>query len=141
MLVNDEYLATLRQELAVWRKVAASLRSQRQAIVQRQAQRVWDSQDEIHDLLYQVAAAHAETARRKPQVVGQEAEVLEQQLRQTQQATQDEIRLNHELLRDICSYLDMIREVLLPEVNSATYTHPRTTYQSVGSSLTGTRVA
>jgi len=123
--VDDPYLTATQHEADTWRKLAACVRQQRDAILRRQVDAVWASQDLLQHHLQQVAAAsEAAAALRAGRTPGGATEV-EHQITDLRLETRRGLQLNHELLQDICSYLDMMREVILPTEASATYQHPQ----------------
>jgi hypothetical protein len=123
--VKAAYLAALWREMTAWREVETALQEQRSVIIQRQAQAIWASQDRLGELLQQAAACHGEAGGLKPETPDEETEGVIQQARRVRQNVHEALRLNHELLRDLCSYLDMMREVVYPQTLPPTYDHPQ----------------
>ena len=123
--MSEEYLAALWAETGAWNDLEQALRRQRTAIVQRQIEAVWASQDELQDLLGNVAACQALSYRLRPAAMDEELARLERETAVLRQQVRESLQLNHELLKDICCYLDMMREVVHPHTLPPTYRDPR----------------
>ena len=123
--MSQAYLTTLWREVGAWRDVEAALREQRTAIVKRQVESIWDTQDLLQDLLRQAACCRAETHKLRPAEVDPDTAQVEQQATQVRLQVRDALSLNHELLKDICCYLEMVREVVFPQTLPPTYGNPR----------------
>lgn len=142
--MSERYVKALWDEIAAWQELDAVLHVQRKAIINRDSDQVWDCQERLREHLRQAIVACQETVRLKTPVQdppGQEAERKAQVMRLQ---VRDGIRLNNDLLRDICSYLDMIREVAFPHTLPPTYSNPRvvgTLQHRSTPSLRGTKVA
>jgi hypothetical protein len=123
--VSEAYTAALWVETGAWNDLQGALRRQRAAIVHREIEAVWASQDELQGLLGSVAACHAQSRRLRPTTIGDELKRLERETVVLRQQARDSLQLNHELLKDICCYLDMMREVVHPHTLPPTYGDPR----------------
>lgn len=119
-LVQEAYVAALWEEIGAWNDLLTGLRDQRAAIVRRDVEAVWASQERLQEGLRQVAVKH-EARRRRPRAVSAELASLERQTAALHEQTRAALALNFELLRDICCYLDMLREVAFPETLAPTY--------------------
>ena len=137
--MSEAYLTALQQEIAAWQDVEAVVRDQRAAIVRRQGEAVWDSQETLREGLRLALLAHERTRGCRPATELTQAADFERQAQQAQRQVRDAVRLNHELLKDICSYLDMIREALLPQPLPAAYGPARLSRADFGA--TSSRVA
>ena len=140
--MSESYLGALWQETAAWQEVEGALRGQRSAIIGRQAEAIWESQDRLQELLRVAAIAQAESRRLRPPEVDEETQVVEGQAERSRGQVRDALQLNHELLKDLCCYLDMIREVVYPRTLPPTYGNPRQrqgAYSQPG--LRGSRIA
>lgn len=127
--MNEPYLAALWQEISAWKQVEVALTDQRQAVLARDANQLWGLQDRLQELLRQASLSRNESLGHRRQVTGGAAlppdvTEIEQQAHQMHLRVHDAIRLNHELLKDICTYLEMIREVVFPHTLPPTYGHP-----------------
>lgn len=139
--MSEDYTTALWAEIGAWQELHRALKDQRAAIVRRDVETVWSSQEELQDLLGQVAATHARSQAATPGAASAEetslathAEILRHQARQ-------ELELNFQLLRDICCYLDMMREVVFPGTLPPTYRHPRDASRPGGAGVTVSRSA
>ena len=140
--MREAYLVALWKEMGVWREVEAALREQRTAIVKRQAEAIWDSQDVLEELLRQAALCRGESHRLRPEEVDRDTGRVERQAANVRQEVREALRLNHELLKDICCYLEMVREVVFPQTLPPTYQHPRKKLAvSSSANITGARIA
>ena len=119
--MSDQYLAALWQEIAAWQRVAEALSEQRQAILHRKSQQLWEVQERLQEALRLAVIARNETLRRRPPERGPEVATIEEQVARMHLQVRDGVRLNHELLKDICTYLEMIREVVFPHTLAGTY--------------------
>jgi hypothetical protein len=137
--MTEAYLAALQRETVIWREVETLVREQRNAIIRRDAAVVWDSQEELRETIRRALLAHEETRACQPEARPSEAMATERQAQQAQREARDALRLNHELLKDICSYLDMILEALVPQPLPPAYGPTRLPRPEYGA--TGSRVA
>lgn len=117
----EQYREALELEAGAWRALEVVARQQRQAIVFRQAGEVDTLRAELEAQLRLTLIAHHQSGRSRPQ----EAEALavdwEQRVRRAQREAREALSLNRELLRDTCSYLEMIRCVTRPETAPVAY--------------------
>jgi hypothetical protein len=123
--VSEPYVTALWDEIGAWSDLRQALREQRTAIVHRQIEAVWASQDRLQELLRQVATLQGRGRQLRPPEPDPAIRDLELQVSTLRREVRDVLRLNHELLRDICSYLEMMREVVFPQTLPPTYRHPR----------------
>lgn len=140
--MNQEYLAALWQEMAAWRELEAGLRDQRRAIISRDVDGVWQSQERLQELLRQAATCRMQAHQLRPAKVDMPTQAIEDEAGAVRQQVRQAMALNFELLRDVCSYLEMVREVAFPHTVPPTYRHPREAGPAAGrQALTGTRIA
>jgi hypothetical protein len=142
--VTEVYVRALWQEIAAWQELDAVLHVQRKAIINRDSGQVWDCQERLRELLRQAIVACQDTARVKVDVTDEQGVEAERKAGIMRVQVRDAIRLNNDLLRDICSYLEMVREVAFPQTLPPTYANPRLSRngQSPQSPpLTGAKVA
>lgn len=123
--MSEVYVRALWQEIAAWQDLDAVLHVQRKAIINRDSGQVWDCQERLRELLRQAIIACQESTRVKTEVSDQQGVEAERKASVMRIQVRDAIRLNNDLLRDICSYLEMIREVAFPQTLSPTYGNPR----------------
>ncbi len=126
--MHETYELLLGQEIAAWEALEALARQQRQAIVTRQAQRVDDLRADLRERLRLALLAHQQTLQARPSPVEDRHAVAEAAVDRAQEAARDAIRFNLELLRDTCSYLEMMRCAVAPDGAPAAYgqgRHPR----------------
>ena len=123
--MSQEYLAALWEETSAWRDVDEAIQEQRSAIINRQAEAIWESQDRLQELLRRAAVCRNSSSGLRPGEVDGETEAIEAMVVNVRRQVRDALRLNHELLRDLCHYLDMIREVAFAHTLPPTYTDPR----------------
>jgi hypothetical protein len=134
----------LRQEIKAWESLEATLRVQRQAIIGRDSAGVWECQETLREGLRMVIVACQNTAHQKTPLTDASAQEIERRAQGLRLQVRNDIRLNNDLLRDICTYLEMIREVAFPHTLPPTYSHPRVVrslQHSSSSPLTGSKVA
>ncbi len=137
----SEYLTALSEETRAWKTMQELLLSQRMAIIQRRGEVIWELQDQLHEAIHTAArcVAHSRTVR--PIDVSPEERAAELETKRVQEEAGQSLRLNHELLNDMCTYLQMLREVIAPRAVD-TYTPPR---QRSGENnqeiITGSRIA
>lgn len=142
--MSERYVKALWDEIVTWQELDAVLHVQRTALINRDSDQVWECQERLREHLRQTIVACQETVRLKTPLqdpAGLEAERKAQAMRLQ---VRDAIRLNNELLRDICTYLEMIRDVALPHTLPPTYSNPRvvgTLQHRSAPSLRGTKVA
>jgi hypothetical protein len=142
--VSEAYLEALREEISAWEELEATLRVQRQAIIGRDSAGVWECQERLREGLREVIVACQNTARQKTPLTDGPAQETERGAQGLRLQVRNSIRLNNDLLRDICTYLEMIREVAFPHTLPPTYSHPRVVRSlphSTNSPLTGSKVA
>ena len=120
----EAYAAALWEEIGAWQDLLAGLREQRAAIVRRDVEAVWDTQERLQEALRGVAVRHAQGRRQRPRAVSAEVATLERQVAALHDQARAALTLNYEFLRDICRYLDMLREVVFPATLAPTYRHP-----------------
>lgn len=125
-------MAVLWDEISAWNDLQQAVRDQRSAIVQRELDAVWAVQDRLQELLGRVAALQEQSSQLRPALLSAAVQELERHLGGLRRQARDGLRLNQELLRDICSYLDMMREVVLPPVARCTYSDPRGAQRGTG---------
>ncbi|NPV48495.1 MAG: hypothetical protein HPY69_16265 [Armatimonadetes bacterium] len=121
----DPYATLLWDELGAWHELQEAVRVQRAAIVQRRLDAVWTTQDALQDLLGRLAVLQERQRETRPLEPDGELRALEHRVGALRRQAREGLRLNHELLRDICSYLDMMREVVLLPRQCPTYGDPR----------------
>lgn len=143
--MSEAYVKALWQEVAAWQELDAIVHVQRKAIINRDSGQVWDCQERLRELLRQAIVACQETVRLRCPVGDDQGLEAERKAATMRLEVRDAIRLNNDLLRDICSYLEMIREVAFPQTLPPTYGHPlagrHTPATSPANRLTGTKVA
>lgn len=113
--MSEQYLQALRDEVSAWEELESLLRQQCMGIIRREADRVSDRQEPLREHVRLALLARDETARLRPEARLPEADQLGAQLQRARQRAQDALRLNRELLVDVCSYLEMIRDVVAPQ--------------------------
>jgi hypothetical protein len=140
--MNQEYLAALWQEMAAWRELEAGLRDQRRAIISRDVDGVWQSQERLQELVRQAGTCRVQAHQLRPAEVDMPTRAVKEEAGAVRQQVRQAMALNFELLRDVCSYLEMVREVAFPHTVPPTYRHPREAGPAAGrQALTGTRIA
>ena len=120
-MVTDRYEEALTQEIATWQDLEALARRQRQAVVHRRAQDLDDLRGDLREQLRLALMAHQQSLKLKPRQAQPRQAERAQQADAAQLQARDAIRLNLELLRDTCSYLEMIRGVVTTEAVPARY--------------------
>lgn len=113
--MSEQYLQALSDETLAWEELEGLLRQQCQSIIRREADRVSELQEPLRERVRLALLARDETARLRPEQSLPEGDALTQQLQRARQRAQDALRLNRELLVDVCSYVEMIREVVAPQ--------------------------
>lgn len=136
--MSEAYVKALCDELASWQELDALVHVQRKAIINRDSGQVWECQERLRERLREVMLACQESTRLRTELSGAEAET-EQKVKALRRQVRDGIGLNNDLLRDICSYLEMVREVAFPQTVPLTYGRSR--QATKGRSITGTKVA
>lgn len=121
----DAYATLLWEELGAWHDLQTTVRAQRNAIVQRQLEAVWTTQETLQGLLGRLLELQERQRQIRPPEPDQELRALEHRLATLRSQARQGLRLNHELLCDICSYLDMLREIVLLPRQGPTYDDPR----------------
>lgn len=139
--MSDHYLAALWQEISAWKQVEKALLEQRQALLHRRSQELWEVQDRLSERLRQAVICRNQTLRCKPRSSRSEVAAIEEQAERMHRQVHDAVRLNHELLKDVCTYFEMIREVVFPQTLPPTYDHPARRPRSASASAIGSRVA
>lgn len=123
--MSERYVKALWDEIAAWQELDAVLHVQRKAIINRDSDQVWDCQERLRDHLRQTIVACQETTCTKTALQDPQGLEVERKAQAQRLQVRDSIRLNNDLLRDICSYLEMIREVAYPHTLPPTYSNPR----------------
>lgn len=118
-------MKALWNEIGAWQELDAVLHVQRKALINRDSDQVWECQERLREHLRQAITASQETMQFKQPTEDPEGLTVERKAQAMRVQVRDAIRLNNELLRDICSYLEMIRDVALPHVAPPTYCNPR----------------
>jgi hypothetical protein len=117
----DAYREALEAEAGAWKALEALARRQRQAIIYRQVSEVDELRRELEEQLRLTLLAHQGSRQSQP---GQ-AEVIEveweQRVQRAQLAAREALRLNQELLRDACCYLEMLHGITVRETDAAAY--------------------
>jgi hypothetical protein len=119
--VPERYEDVLQREIGLWQELEALARQQRQAVIQRRAQDLDDLRGDLREQLRLALMAHQQSLKLKPPAANPEQLELSAQADRAQLQARDAIRLNLELLRDTCSYLEMIRSVITTETVPARY--------------------
>jgi len=121
--VPERYEAAQWEELAAWRQVTALAQRQRQALLGREAQQLDTLREELQAQLGAALAAHTrsmgcrEAGGKSP---------LQHEVEEALRLAHGEINLNLQLLRDTCSYLQMMRTAVVSEALPAGYGQTRT---------------
>jgi len=119
--VLEPYELMLAQETAAWEAVTALARDQRQAIVMREAQRVDALRGDLRDTLRLALLAHEQTLQARPAPPTGEFRGQEEATQRAQLSARDALRFNLELLREACSYLEMLRSATAPHETPVGY--------------------
>ena len=123
--MTESYREALVAEAEAWRELDDVLHTQRQAIIHREVEQVAESQQQLRTLLADVLVTGQETMRLKVTELDEETAALERETQALRRQVRDGVRLNNALLRDICSYLEMVRPVVLPRALQPTSAQPR----------------
>lgn len=116
----EMYATALRQEAKAWQELEKALREQRLAIVKRENQRVYELQERLNELVQQALVAYHQTCQYREisqsgtPASGEEVRSAEAEVSRARQEARRALRLNQELLRDVCCYLQMVRDILRP---------------------------
>ncbi|MGE5530701.1 MAG: hypothetical protein ACM3VW_01120 [Bacteroidota bacterium] len=117
----EAYREALEAEAGAWKALEALARRQRQAIIYRQVNEVDELRRELEEQLRLTLLAHQASRQSQPQ----HGEVIdtewEQRVQRAQLAAREALRLNRELLRDACSYLEMLHGITAREADAAAY--------------------
>ncbi|MHB8997148.1 MAG: hypothetical protein ACYC63_18025 [Armatimonadota bacterium] len=104
----ETYREALEAEASAWNALGDVARRQRQAIIYRQVDEVDELRRELEEQLRRTLLAHHQSQQSQPE----QAEAIEieweQRVRRTQFEARHGLRLNRELLRDTCNYLEML---------------------------------
>jgi len=111
----EVYATALRQEAQAWQELEKALRQQRLAIVKRENQRVYEWQERLNELVQRALVAYHHTCQCRVQTFSEEIQDAEAEVSRARQEVRRALRLNQELLRDVCSYLQMVRDILRPQ--------------------------
>ena len=123
--MSECYREALAAESAAWQELDCILHTQRQAIIHRDSEQVWQSQQRLRELLAQALVTGQETVRLQTADLDQQTAALEQETLALRRQVRDGVRLNNALLRDICSYLEMVRPAVFPYALAAAPRGPR----------------
>jgi hypothetical protein len=118
-------VAILRDEIAAWQQLDAVLDVQRKAIINRDSPRVAECQERVRELLRDVIAACQQTMRHKSRLLDENGMEVERRAQAMRLQVRDAVRLNNDLLRDVCSYIEAINKTPLPRQPSALSMAPR----------------
>lgn len=122
---SEAYLTTLWDEIAAWQQLDAVLDLQRKAIINRDSPRVAEYQERVRELLRDVIAACQQTMRHKARLLDESGIEVERRAQAMRLQVRDAVRLNNDLLRDVCSYIEAIRKTPLPRQPSGLSMAPR----------------
>lgn len=123
--MTESYREALAAESMAWQELDSVLHTQRQAIIHRASEQVWESQQRLRELLTQVLVTGQETMRLQTADLDEPTAALEQETQALRRQVRDGVRLNNALLRDICSYLEMVRPLPFPYALDAAPRSPR----------------
>lgn len=123
--VASDHELMLAQELAAWQTLEALAREQRQAIITRSAPRVDELRGELREKLRLALLAHQQTEQAQPEMPAPSAAPLVREVQEAQVSARDALRFNLELLREVCSYLEMLRSATHPGELSVGYGQDR----------------
>jgi hypothetical protein len=117
----ETYREALETEASAWNALEDVARRQRQAIIYRQLGEVDELRRELEEQLRRTLLAHQQSQQSQPE----QAEAIEieweQRVERAQFAARDGLRLNRELLRDACSYLEMLHGLTVQELEPTAY--------------------
>lgn len=115
------YREALEAEAAAWKTLELMARRQRQAIIYRQVSEVDDLRRELEEQLRLTLLAHHDAQQAQPERPQSIDIEWEQRVQRAQLEAREALRLNRELLRDACSYLEMLHGVIVREPEPAAY--------------------
>ena len=117
----ETYREAVEAEASAWNALADVARRQRQAIIYRQVGEVDQLRRELEEQLRRTLVAHQCSQQSQPE----QAEAIEieweQRVRRAQSGARDALRLNRELLRDTCNYLEMLHALTERDTGLAAY--------------------
>jgi len=119
--MTESFEEALRQEVLAWQHLEIVARQQCQAVVRREAQGLDDLREGLQEAVRLALLTRHESLRLRPPEIDAAQTELVGQADEAQTRARQAIRLNLELLRDTCSYLEMIRGVVHPEAVPARY--------------------
>lgn len=107
----------LCEEQVAWAQLAALAREQRQALLGRDVARI----DELRDQLQTRLGAALAARQRSLDSRGETPSPRQRQADDTLRQAHDAVHLNLELLRDVCSYLQMLRVAMTRDGTTTAY--------------------
>jgi hypothetical protein len=122
---TEAYVSALWDEIEAWQQLDAVLALQRKAIINRESAQVGNCQERVRGLLRDVMAACQQTMRRKAPLTDERGLETERRAQAMRLQVRDAVRLNNDLLRDVCSYLEALSKTLRPRQMSGNVMGPR----------------
>lgn len=117
----DRHEDALREELAAWQQLVGLAHEQREALLSRKVPQI----DALREQLQTQLGVALSARRHSLDCRGDAPEVrqspLQRQAEETLRRAHEAVRLNLQLLRDTCSYLQMLRTAIAAESLPAGY--------------------
>lgn len=123
----DRYEAALEEETTAWQQLAALARRQREALLGREVQQLDALREPLQTQLSAALSARQRSLDCRGSATEAHSAAVARQAEETLREAHEAVHLNLQLLRDTCSYLQMLRSAIVSESLPTGYGQARAT--------------